>query len=62
MWYVVWFVLVFEFLLVYFIIIYDECFYIEFIVVNMEEVKVFKFCIVLRGLKNGCLLIKNNFN
>lgn len=62
MWYVAWFVLAFESPSVHPTITYDERSYIELTAVNMEEVKVFKFRIVLRGLKNGCLQTKNNFN
>lgn len=61
MWYVAWFVFAFESPSVHPTITYDERSYIELTAVNMEEVKVFKFPIVLRGLKNRCLTTKNNF-
>ena len=59
--YVAWFVFAFESPSVHPTKTYDERSYIELTAVNMEEVKVFKFPIVLRGLKNGCLTTKNNF-
>lgn len=61
MWYVAWFVFAFESPSVYPTITYDERSYIELTAVNMEVVKVFKFPIVLGGLKNECLTTKNNF-
>ena len=61
MWYVAWFVFAFESPSVHPTITYDERSYIELTAVNMEVVKVFKFPIVLGGLKNECLTTENNF-
>lgn len=58
MWYVAWFVLAFESPSVHPTITYDERSYIELTAVNMEEVKVFKFRIVLRGLTKWMLTNK----